>query len=241
MHPRESEAAGVPLLVAHPSRAVAEALAARLVSPADRSVPGAGTATTAAEALALLAARPHRLALAATSLPAHAASHPVERDAASVGRLVRLLRDARWAPDVALFGPADERCRAAAARAGARGWLAVEGTAAAFAAAVAALLRGEVVLGPATAAVVAAGVDAGADDPALDAARRVALLTDREREVLRHLTTGLPPAAIARLLIVSPATVRTHVERVRRKLGARSAIEAVAVARRATPGESVLS
>jgi DNA-binding CsgD family transcriptional regulator len=45
------------------------------------------------------------------------------------------------------------------------------------------------------------------------------LLSAREREVLRLLSEGLTSGAIARRLELSEATVRTHVEHMREKLG----------------------
>ncbi len=45
-------------------------------------------------------------------------------------------------------------------------------------------------------------------------------LTERELEVLRLVCEGLPDKEIAVRVGVSPATVRTHVAHVRRKLGA---------------------
>jgi DNA-binding NarL/FixJ family response regulator len=58
-------------------------------------------------------------------------------------------------------------------------------------------------------------------------------LTVREREVLTHLSRGTNPDAIAHGLGVSTHTVRNHVRAVRRKLGASSQLEAVAIAYRA--------
>jgi DNA-binding NarL/FixJ family response regulator len=57
-------------------------------------------------------------------------------------------------------------------------------------------------------------------------------LTSREREVLRHLAEGKPDAVIARVMNVSPHTVRTHVQNVRAKLGVPNRFAAVTVARR---------
>jgi PAS domain S-box-containing protein len=54
-------------------------------------------------------------------------------------------------------------------------------------------------------------------------------LTRREREVLVLLARGLETRAIARTLFVSPVTVRNHVQRLLRKMGAHSRAEAVAV------------
>lgn len=53
-------------------------------------------------------------------------------------------------------------------------------------------------------------------------------LSPREREVLGLVAEGLTNALIARRLRVSPATVRTHVEHARDKLGASTRAEAVA-------------
>ncbi len=55
-------------------------------------------------------------------------------------------------------------------------------------------------------------------------------LTAREREVLALLAQGLGTDEVADSLIVSPATVRNHVQNVLSKLGVHSRLEAVAVA-----------
>ena len=57
-------------------------------------------------------------------------------------------------------------------------------------------------------------------------------LTGRELEVLRHLCAGRSSRVIASDLNLSPETVRTHVQAIRRKLGASSRLEAVAIALR---------
>lgn len=57
-------------------------------------------------------------------------------------------------------------------------------------------------------------------------------LTGRELEVLRHLCAGRSSRGMAADLDISPETVRTHVQAVRRKLGASSRLEAVAIALR---------
>ncbi|MBI4279123.1 MAG: PAS domain-containing protein [Armatimonadetes bacterium] len=58
----------------------------------------------------------------------------------------------------------------------------------------------------------------------------LAALTAREREVLEALATGAGTREIAARLYLSPATVRTHVQRVLHKLGVHSRLEAVTVA-----------
>jgi DNA-binding NarL/FixJ family response regulator len=95
--------------------------------------------------------------------------------------------------------------------------------------AVHAVAEGEVIFGQPVAAQVR---DIFADVPA----RRhdeIPRLTAREREVLSLLVTGESNAAMARILVVSPKTVRNHITNIFRKLGVVDREHAVERAREA--------
>jgi DNA-binding NarL/FixJ family response regulator len=55
-------------------------------------------------------------------------------------------------------------------------------------------------------------------------------LTEREIEVLQLIAEGLPPAEVARRLVISPKTVASHVQRILTKLKVHTRAQAVAVA-----------
>jgi DNA-binding NarL/FixJ family response regulator len=63
-----------------------------------------------------------------------------------------------------------------------------------------------------------------------DTGRRLADLTPREREVLTHVARGMSNDEVAAALVISPATVKTHVSRVLNKLNARDRAQLVVIA-----------
>jgi DNA-binding NarL/FixJ family response regulator len=61
---------------------------------------------------------------------------------------------------------------------------------------------------------------------------RAPTLTQREREVLRHLADGLSNEEAGKALHISPETVRTHIRKAMKKLEADTRTQAVAIALR---------
>jgi DNA-binding CsgD family transcriptional regulator len=59
---------------------------------------------------------------------------------------------------------------------------------------------------------------------------RLAVLTDREREVMALVAQGLSNEEIGQRLFMSPATAKTHVSRAMLKLGARDRAQLVVLA-----------
>ena len=70
----------------------------------------------------------------------------------------------------------------------------------------------------------------GSAAPAAEPHPRLGDLTEREREMLSWVATGMSNAEIADALVVSPDTVRTHVSRAMVKLGARDRAQLVVFA-----------
>ncbi|MDO8106838.1 response regulator transcription factor [Isoptericola sp. b441] len=121
-----------------------------------------------------------------------------------------------------------------ALRAGASGFLLKDAEPGALAEAIRTVASGEAVVAPRVTRrmlelfaphlpVRAEAGDAGTDP-------RLADLTPREVEVLRAVARGLSNAEIATELVLSEATVKTHVGRVLAKLGVRDRVQAVIVA-----------
>lgn len=115
-----------------------------------------------------------------------------------------------------------------ALRAGASGFLLKDATAEDLAAAVRRVAGGDAVLAP---AVTRRVIDAFAFQPPTKRDdSRLAVLSPREMDVLRLLGRGLSNAEIADTLVLSSATVKTHVSSVLAKLDLRDRVHAAIAA-----------
>ncbi len=124
----------------------------------------------------------------------------------------------------------------AALRAGASGFLVKDTPPADLLAGIRVVARGDSLLGPsATRQLIEEFVRRGIADPAGSPARStppesLAVLTEREREVLTLVARGLSNQEIGEELYVSAATAKTHVSRLLMKLGARDRTQLVVLA-----------
>jgi DNA-binding NarL/FixJ family response regulator len=114
-----------------------------------------------------------------------------------------------------------------ALRAGASGFLVKDAPPERLVAAVRAVAAGEELFAP---TVLRRLVEAYVREPPDDARDVLAVLTERERDVLRAMAGGLTNAEIAAALYLSPATVKTHIARILPKLGLRDRVQAVVLA-----------
>jgi DNA-binding NarL/FixJ family response regulator len=154
---------------------------------------------------------------------------------------IRSLREQR--PEVrviALTTFADDESVLGALRAGARGYLTKDAGAEDIRAAILTVAAGEATLDPAVQHHVVAALAAGgvAEGECPDAPELPDGLTPREVEVLELIAGGLSNAEIAERLVVSPTTVKSHINHLFAKAGLRDRAQAVAYAYRvglATP------
>ena len=135
----------------------------------------------------------------------------------------------------------DDETVFAALRAGASGFLVKDVEPEELLQAVRVVARGDALLAPGvTRAVIAAFIDGGQAPGPRSGISRVpgdrtvppglASLTDREREVVALVAAGLSNDEIARELVVSPLTAKTHVSRAMTKLNARDRAQLVVLA-----------
>ncbi|WP_182872915.1 response regulator [Microbispora sp. H10670] len=121
---------------------------------------------------------------------------------------------------IVLTSVSDRGDVAPAMRAGAAGFLYKDVDPAALVRAIHAVHSGQVLLAP-------EAVEAMLSGPAeRERPEHAAALTDREREVLRHIAAGRSNREIARALVVAEKTVKTHVSNVLMKLGVQDRTQA---------------
>jgi DNA-binding NarL/FixJ family response regulator len=177
------------------------------------------TAADGEEAVALAGRHDPDVVLMDLSMPRVDGTEAIRRLAAR-GERPRCVALTTYADDASVLG---------ALRAGARGYLTKDAGAEEILAAVEAVARGEAALDPAVqhhvlAALAGAGADAQAELP--DG------LTPREAEVLTLIAEGLANGEIADRLVVSAATVKSHVNHIFAKAGLRDRAQAVTYAYR---------
>jgi DNA-binding NarL/FixJ family response regulator len=114
-----------------------------------------------------------------------------------------------------------------ALRAGASGFMLKDAPPEELVEAIRVVAGGSALLAPAVTRTVIEQFTRGAPATPAGEAPALADLTEREREVLLLLTRGRSNAEIAADLVVSEATVKTHVARVLMKLGVRDRVQAV--------------
>ncbi|MEU9205696.1 response regulator transcription factor [Streptomyces sp. NPDC048332] len=115
-----------------------------------------------------------------------------------------------------------------AIRSGASGFLVKDTEPEELLRAVRAVVGGDALLSPGVTRRLIAEFAARSKEPA--AANALNELTDREREVMALVGIGLSNDEIARRLVVSPLTAKTHVSRTMVKLGARDRAQLVVLA-----------
>ena len=208
------------VLVADDQRVIRDGLALLIGLLDDIDV--VGTAADGIEAVDLAVARRPDVVLMDLRMPRMEGTQATRQIVAALPD-TRVLVLTTYADDEFLFG---------ALRAGARGYLTKDASAEEIEQAIRALAAGETHLDPAIQArLVAAVVDQPPTPMATEAPdSQRALpdqLTSREAEVLRLIAAGLSNAEIASELVLSAATVKTHVNRIFYKTGARDRAQAV--------------
>jgi DNA-binding NarL/FixJ family response regulator len=135
-----------------------------------------------------------------------------------------------WAPKVVILTTFDlDDYVYEALRSGASGFLLKDAPRADLVAAIRVAAAGDALLAP---SVTRRLIEAFAQRPpaTAPAPSRLAALTPRERDILLLVARGHSNAEIARALVVSEATVKTHVAHLLAKLGLRDRIQAVILA-----------
>lgn len=145
---------------------------------------------------------------------------------------IALVREKTGARVVLLADADDEALLVDALEAGAGGFLTTGSTVEDLVAAVRAVLHGELLVPSRMLGGLFARVARRQREEQVES-RLVRLLTPREREVLVLLAGGANSQEIAETLDISPQTARTHLQKVMKKMGVHSRLQAAVIAVRA--------
>ena len=129
-----------------------------------------------------------------------------------------------------------------AIRAGASGFLVKDTEPADLLQAIRVVARGDALLSPSVTRRLITDLATRPAGPTAAAGKLLAALTDREREVLALVATGLSNEEVATRLYLSPLTAKTHVSRIMTKLSARDRAQLVVLGYETglvTPGQQV--
>jgi DNA-binding NarL/FixJ family response regulator len=208
--------AAIKVLVVDRERAVAQAIAYSLDAEPELDVVGRALSATEAER-ASAEGRPNVIVLDETI--AHG----------DLAGIVDRLRGPNPGVKLVVTSPgADAEAACASVRAGASGFVTKVAAIDEMVRAVRGVAHGESWIPPLLLTDVLADLRA-TRAPAIEDAR-IVRLTDREREVLACMMAGLDRARIARELILSINTIRTHTQNILTKLEVHSSLEAVSLA-----------
>jgi two-component system, NarL family, nitrate/nitrite response regulator NarL len=143
--------------------------------------------------------------------------------------LLRQLRAAAQQMPIAMLTTStEERDVIASLQSGAQGYLLKDMEPEALIAALEQIVRGQTVIAPELASVLARAVQAKARSAQTTSG--IADLTPREKEILCHLAAGQSNKTIARCLGITDGTVKLHVKAILRKLDIHSRVEAAVIA-----------
>jgi DNA-binding NarL/FixJ family response regulator len=221
-----AESAGdapIRVLAADDQRVVREGIA--MILSLLPGVEVAGTAADGEEALALAAERRPDVVLMDLRMP--------RMDGVEATR--RLRAEFPEMQVIVLTTYADDRSVIDALRAGARGYLTKDSGAAEIMRALEQVVAGQAVIDPAVQHHLVDAIAAGPAPPEPEAVQvptRPDGLTPREAEVLSLVAEGLSNGEIADRLVISAATVKTHVNHILGKIGVNGRAQAVGYAYR---------